>query len=173
VTPIDTDRLLLRCFVPEDAADLFALMNDPDWLRYIGDRGVHSIDAARERIENVFVPNLRDRGFGFYAMVEKSSGNMVGMCGLIRRDGLDGIDLGYALLPTARGRGYVVEAGKAMLDHAHSVLGLTRVLAIVHPENRASIAVLERLGMPNVGSVRLPGETIDLALHAFDARNNC
>ena len=163
----ETGRLNFVAFSPEHADDLFRLMNDPDWLRNIGDRGIRTIDDARAQIELKYRPQLREQGFGFFVLVDKASGAMAGMCGLIRREGLDGIDLGYALLPEFRGCGLAVEAATAVLAWAHAQLGLTRILAIVSPDNAASIAVLERVGMHFERFIRLPGEQKDLALHVW------
>ncbi|MBK8283691.1 MAG: GNAT family N-acetyltransferase [Ahniella sp.] len=165
----ETGRLRFVEFSPEYAPDLFRLMTDPDWLRNIGDRGVRSIDDARTQIEQKYRPQMREQGFGFFVLVDKASDSMAGMCGLIRRDGLDGIDLGYALLPEFRGRGLAVEAASAVLAWGQKQLGLSRVLAIVNPDNAASIAVLERVGMRFERLIRLPGEQKDLALHAWVA----
>lgn len=165
----DTPRLLLRPFEPADAEALFALMTDPDWLRFIGDRGVHSVADARRRIEERFRPDLLANGFGFLAVIDRATGAFAGMCGLIRRHGLPGIDLGYALLPAWRGRGYVREAASAMLAHAGDALGIATVYAIVLPGNDRSVAVLDQLGFRRSGQVRLPGETTDLDLYRRDA----
>lgn len=169
MSQLATPRLLLRPFVAGDADALFALMTDPDWLRFIGDRGVHSVDDARRRIEERFVPDLEARGFGFRAIVDRASGSFAGMCGLVRRDGLPGVDLGYALLPAWRGRGFVHEAATAVLANARDVLGIHTVLAIVLPGNDRSVAVLDLLGFRAAGSVRLPGGTEDLDLYRWDA----
>jgi RimJ/RimL family protein N-acetyltransferase len=90
------------------------------------------------------------------------------MCGLIRRDTLPGPDVGFAFLPEARGKGFAVESAAAVLARARDVLGIRRVLAITDPDNAASIRVLERIGMLREGSVRMPGEELDLALYARD-----
>ncbi len=165
----ETGRLNFVEFSPEYAEDLFRLMTDPDWLRNIGDRGIRTVDDARAQIEHKYRPHMREHGFGFFVLVDKASGAMAGMCGLVRRDGLDGIDLGYALLPEFRGRGLAVEAASAVLAWAHERLGLERVLAIVDPDNLASIGVLERVGMRFERFLRLPGEQKDLALHVWSA----
>jgi RimJ/RimL family protein N-acetyltransferase len=144
---LQTPRLVLRPFRAADAAFIVELLNDPGWLRFIGDRHVRDEAGAAAWIENRLQAAYRANGFGLWAMQRRADGELVGMCGLVRRDGLPEIDLGYALLPRHRGHGYVREAGAACLAHAADRLGRTRVLAITDPENERSIRVLASLGM--------------------------
>jgi ribosomal-protein-alanine N-acetyltransferase len=147
VSVLETDRLVLREFEPDDAAFVVRLLNDPGWLRFIGDRQVRDEAAARDWIERRLVTAYRQHGFGLWAMQRRADGALAGMCGLVRRDGLPEIDLGYALLPAFRGKGLVREAGAACLVHAALALGKRRVLAITDPDNERSIRVLAALGM--------------------------
>jgi RimJ/RimL family protein N-acetyltransferase len=144
---LETGRLVLREFGAGDAAFIVRLLNDPGWLRFIGDRQVRDEAAAVEWIERRLVPAYREHGFGLWAVQRRADGALAGMCGLVRRDGLPEIDLGYALLPQFRGQGLVREAGAACLEHAARALGRRRVLAITDPGNAASIRVLVGLGM--------------------------
>jgi ribosomal-protein-alanine N-acetyltransferase len=147
VSVLETDRLVLREFEPDDAAFVVRLLNDPGWLRFIGDRQVRDEAAARDWIERRLVTAYREHGFGLWAMQRRADAALAGMCGLVRRDGLPEIDLGYALLPAFRGQGLVREAGSACLAHAARALGKRRVLAITDPDNERSIRVLAALGM--------------------------
>lgn len=144
---LETERLRLRQFAPEDAAFVLELLNEPSWLRFIGDRGVRTLDDARAYIENGPRAMFARHGFSLLVAERKVDGAALGMCGLIRRDSLDAPDIGYALLPRAWGQGYAREAATAVLAHGHSVLGLPRILAITDPDNAASIRLLEELGM--------------------------
>ena len=170
---LQTPRLTLRWYRADDAPSLLALVNDPGWLQHIGQRHVHTLDDARRFIEERLVAAYVRQGFGLWAMERRDSGGVagevVGMCGLVRRDGLPGIDLGYALLPAHRGAGLVHEAATACLDHAHRVLGQTRVLAITSPDNHASARVLSKLGFAPQGRVTLPGEAVASDLYAWQA----
>ncbi len=147
VSVLQTARTSLRPFGADDAAFIVALLNDPKWLRFIGDRQVTDEASARAWIESRLVAAYRAQGFGLWALQRRADGELLGMCGLVRRDGLPEIDLGYALLPRHRGRGYVREAGAACLAYAAEVLAKRRVLAITDPGNERSIRVLASLGM--------------------------
>ena len=164
---IETDRLVLREQTPDDAAFVLTLVNDPDWLRYIGDRGVRTLGDARVYVQNAIGSYRRD-GFGLWLVEARGDAAPVGLCGLIKRDSLEDVDLGFAFLPAYRGRGYASEAATAVLDHGWRVLGLRRVVAIVSPDNAASVRVLEGLGFTFDRPVRLPGGD-GVSLFARDA----
>lgn len=166
---LETERLRLVRFERAHAADLFRLMNDPDWLRFIGDRGIRNIDDAIVQIEARYDAHFREHGFGFCAVTDKQHGHMIGLCGLIKRDTLPEVDLGYALLPEFRGQGYVQEIALACLQYARQQLGRREVLAIVNDDNQRSIAVLTRLGFVYRGPYRVPLEERDIALYAWQA----
>jgi len=91
-----------------------------------------------------------------YLVALRGSGERLGICGLISREGLSDVNIGYAFLQAYWGRGYALEAARAVLAHAHAALGLRRVLAITAPENQPSVRLLERLGMQEQGLVDLP-----------------
>jgi ribosomal-protein-alanine N-acetyltransferase len=155
---LSTPRLRLRLPRADDGAFLIRLMNDPDWLRHIGDRHVRDQDAAAAYVERRMLPSFHEHGFGMYVVEELATGAAVGICGLVRRSSLADVDLGFAFLPEQRGRGYAVEAGTAVLADARERLGMARVLAITTPDNAASARVLERLGMRSAGERTLDGE---------------
>lgn len=144
---ITTERLSLRELRPDDASFILALVNDADWLRYIGDRGVHTLDDALAYIVHGPVASYARNGFGLYGVELRGSGETIGMCGLIKRDTLDHVDIGFAFLPQHRGRGYAGEAAAATLAFGHDTLGLDRIVAIVSPGNVPSRRLLELLGM--------------------------
>ncbi|NKB88423.1 MAG: GNAT family N-acetyltransferase [Acidobacteria bacterium] len=160
-----TDRLVLRELIATDAEFIHELFTGEEFLRNIGDRGIRSPADARDYIERGPRASYRERGYGFYVIELKSTGIAAGICGLILRDGLDHADVGFALLPPHCGSGYATEAAVAVLAEADR-RGIDPVLAIAQPENGASLRVLEKIGMHRAGSVRLPGETIDLALYS-------
>ena len=144
---LSTDRLHLREITLNDAPFLFKLMNDKDWIQNIGDRGVHSVDDARNYISTRFLTSYDEKGFGFYAMTLKSNKKIIGIAGLIDRKGLDYIDIGYGLLPQYRGNGYAFEATKAIYDFGLDSLELPKIIAIVNPDNQSSINLLNKLGL--------------------------
>lgn len=156
LTPIETERLLLRELTVEDDAFILELLNDPDFIRYIVDRGVRDLEGAREYILAGPVASYREHGFGLYLVALKETGTPVGMCGLLRRETLPDVDIGFAFLHRYRGQGYAYEAASATVDHARA-LGLQRLVAITTPDNERSIRLVDRLGLRYEGVVHLPG----------------
>ncbi|HEX8610058.1 MAG TPA: GNAT family N-acetyltransferase [Telluria sp.] len=144
---LDTARLVLRTVEAADAPFYLELVNDPDFVANIGDRGIRTVDAARTHIDNGPVRMQAVLGHAIWLVEKKDSGVPIGMCGLIKRDTLPDVDLGYAFLPAWRGQGYAFEAARAVVDHARDRLGLARLLAITSPHNTASGALLEKLGL--------------------------
>ena len=163
---LHTPRLSLREMEPRDAAFILEQLTDPSFLTNIGDRGVHDLDSARAYIERWRANYARD-GYGLWLVELRDSGEVIGMAGIVRRDTLPSPDIGYALLPQHRSKGYAVEACAAVRDHAMQALGLPELLAIVSPGNAASVRVLERIGLRYRGEVRV-GEN-DLQLFALEA----
>ena len=143
---LSTERLVLRHLDESDASFIVELMNDPDWLRFIGDRGVRTLDDARGYIATGPGAMYARYGFGLYAVERRDEPGPIGICGLVRRDWLEDADLGFAFLPRFRRAGYAREAAAATLEHA-AALGRKRVLAIVSPENEVSVRLLTTLGM--------------------------
>jgi len=143
---IETERLVLRRLTTDDAAFILELLNDPAFLRYIGDKGVRTDADACRYIATGPMASYERHGFGLYRVELKDGGEPIGMCGLLKRDYLPDVDIGFALLPAYRSKGYTLEAASAVLAHARDTLGLERVLAITSPDNVASIGLLERLG---------------------------
>ncbi|AWF83519.1 GNAT family N-acetyltransferase [Microbulbifer sp. A4B17] len=141
-----------------DARLMLALLNDSDFLQNIGDRGVRSEDDARNYLLNGPIAMYRTHGFGMYK-VSMKNGTAIGICGLVKRAGLDGVDIGFALLPDFRGLGFALESAQAVMEYAKNELGLQRILAITQPENTPSIRLLEKLGLNRESNVVLPGET--------------
>jgi RimJ/RimL family protein N-acetyltransferase len=157
-TILQTNRLLLRELVPGDTAFLIALLNSPGWLRYIGDRNVRTEEQAQAYLEDRLLRSYRENGFGLYVVQHLENGQALGMCGIIKREGLEQPDIGFAFLPEYTGQGYAFEAASAVMEYAKNTLHLSTILAIVLPENLASIRLLEKLGMRQDGPFCLPGE---------------
>ncbi len=153
----ETHRLRLRWATASDAEFILELVNDPDWLRFIGDRGVQDLDAARVFIEERLVASYHEHGYGLYLTERREDGVPIGICGLVRREGLDGPDVGFAFLRAYRSLGFAYEAAAATLEFAGDDLGLERIFAVTEPDNHSSIRLLTRLGLRSTGMVRLPG----------------
>lgn len=152
---IQTDRLVLRWLTTEDAGFIRELLNDPDWLRYIGDRGVRTLEDARDYLLQGPIAMYAQVGFGLYRVELRESRVAIGICGLIKRDALKDVDLGFAFLPQYRGQGYAYEAAAATLEYGKRKLGLSRIVAIVSPENHLSIQLLRKLGLRFERKIRL------------------
>lgn len=158
---LQTDRLRLRELDSEDSAFILKLVNDPDWLRHIGDRGVRSLRDASDFIEEGPLASYSEHGYGLWLVETKDGSSPIGLCGVLKRRHLEQPDLGYALLPDYRGMGYATEACKGVLEYAKRKLGLEQVLAVVAPRNRRSVGLLEKLGYQAVGTTSMPqGERV-------------
>lgn len=162
----ETARLRLRRFESGDAAFIVELLNQPSFIRYIGDRGVHSEDDARRYLEAGPLASYAGPGYGLYGVELKASGAPIGMCGLLKRETLDAPDLGFAFLPAYEGHGYAHEAALAALEDARAQHGVARVLAITKPDNARSMRLLLRLGFVRQGVVELPAHGGPSALFA-------
>lgn len=166
-TLFSTPRLTIRPLTADDAPFILALVNDPDWLLHIGDRGIRTLEGAAAYIANGPAATIARHGFGLWLVERTEDGEPLGICGLIRRDTLDDVDLGFAFLPAFRGQGYAFEAAQGTLAHARERHGLRRLLAITTQGNGPSIRLLERLGFVFERCVRLAGEDVELRLFAI------
>lgn len=161
-----TPRLILRQLTPEDASFILVLLNTQGFIDNIGDKGVRTLQDAKDYIANGPAISYREHGFGLFAVVLAENGFPIGICGLIKRPTLAHVDLGYAFLPQHWGKGYAFEAAAASLELGKT-LGIERIVAIVSPHNQASKALLSKLGMkfetqlqltPNDAPVELFGQ---------------
>jgi [ribosomal protein S5]-alanine N-acetyltransferase len=168
IIPIKTEHLTLRSFSLDDAPFIHELLNDPDWIRFIGDRGIRTLDDARRQISEKYMAAYARDGFGLMLVVRNADGASVGMCGLIRRVGLDDVDIGFAFLLRYRGQGIALEAARAALAHGGDVLKLTRVVGITLPANVASISLMEKIGLTFESQVTLPNDPETLHLYGIN-----
>jgi [ribosomal protein S5]-alanine N-acetyltransferase len=146
VSRIETGRLVLREFTEGDAAFVLRLLNEPSFLRYIGDRGVRDLDDARRYIADGPVAGYARYGHGLMRVDRKADGATVGMCGVLKRDALPDPDIGFSFLPEYWSQGYALEAAQAALAHARATLALGRIVAITTVDNAPSMRLLEKLG---------------------------
>ena len=161
---LETERLVLRRLATSDAAFILELLNEPSFLRYVGDKGVRTLDDARIYVENTPLASYQKHGFGMY-LTSLKDGTPIGICGLVKRDTLLDVDVGFAFLPEYWSQGYAFESATAVLGHAKEDFGLTRIVAIVNPDNQRSIKLLERLGLMFERAVRLKAESTEILLH--------
>jgi [ribosomal protein S5]-alanine N-acetyltransferase len=161
---LQTDRLILRKMSTEDASFILEMLNDPEFIKFVGDRKVRTLEDAERYIAQGPTATYESHGYGYYVVELKETGVPIGMCGLRARNGLDAPDLGYSFLSAYRGRGYATEAAAALLQYARTVLGLSTVTAICSPDHNASIAVLKKIGFSYDRDLRLPGDEVELSL---------
>jgi RimJ/RimL family protein N-acetyltransferase len=150
--PLVTKRLIIREIISSDAPFIIKILNDPGFLKNIGDRNVRSLSDAENFIESRYIDSYQKNGFGMYLVELKESGIAIGQCGLIKRDSLPDIDIGFAFLESQTGKGYAVEAGLAVLTFAKEKLKLKRLIGFTLPHNFASQKVLQKIGLKKEGS---------------------
>jgi [ribosomal protein S5]-alanine N-acetyltransferase len=165
--PIETERLLIRPLTTNDAGFILELLNDPSFIQNIGDRNVRNIQDAQAYILNGPIASYAKNGFGLCLVTLKQTSESMGMCGLIKRDTLEDVDIGYAFLPRYRSKGYASEAAAATLYFGWNHAGLKRIVAITDPANTSSNHVLERLGFVFEKMVKIAVDDIDLNLYAI------
>lgn len=163
---LETDRLVLRRLALDDAPFILALLNEPSFIQNIGDKGVRTLDDARAYLSNGPLASYERYGFGLFAVESRETGEVMGICGLIKRDSLDDVDLGFAFLPAYWGQGYAVEAAAAVKRYGRERFGLRRIVAITIPSNRGSMRVLEKVGFRFEKMVRLTEDGEELRLYS-------
>ncbi len=164
-----TERLFLREFNTGDAGFILELLNNPSWIKYIGDKNILDTNDALNYINNGPLKSYQTHGFGLYLVALKATEKPIGMCGLIKRDGLEDVDIGFALMPEYAGNGFAYEIASATLDHAKNKLGIEKVVAITSHDNENSIKLLNKLGLYFKKITRLHAEAEALML--FEAEN--
>lgn len=162
---LTTPRLTLRWLVPEDDAFILKLLNEPGWLRYIGDRGIRTLDDARGYIKAPLAM-IASKGFGLYCVTLRDEGTAIGLCGLLQRDTLPDPDIGFSMLSEHARKGYTAEAAAAVLRYERERHGIGRVLAITSIDNVASQNLLLGLGFVADGQVRMSNDAELLNLYA-------
>ena len=169
---LETERLVLRRLSSDDAEFILELLNQPSFLRYIGDKGVRTTEDAVRYIQTGPVASYERFGFGLYLVELKETRVPIGMCGLLKRDTLLDPDVGFAFLPDYWSQGYAFEAASSVMSYGREVLGLPRIVAITSRDNDASIKLLEKIGLKfeglikpseDLGEVSLFGTTPDIS----------
>ncbi|WP_226646197.1 GNAT family N-acetyltransferase [Mesobacillus subterraneus] len=163
----ETERLNIRWLEVSDQEFIFTLLNEPGWLNYIGDKGIRSLEDAKNYILTGPRKMYEKFGFGLFVVELKESKLPVGLCGLIKRDGLEDVDIGYAFLAQHQSKGYAFESAKGTLEYARK-LGLERIVAITTKDNASSSKLLEKLGMTFEEYVTLPQDDEELKLYAIN-----
>ena len=165
---LETERLTLRELTTDDAEFSLRLLNEPSFLRFIGDKGVRNLQDARQYILNGPVASYNQNGFGLYLVVLKSTNTSIGMCGLIKRETLTDVDIGFAFLPEFWNKGYALESATAVFSYGKDVLKLPRIVAITNKDNVTSGKLLERLGLHFDRLIDLNGDGDETKLFISD-----
>jgi ribosomal-protein-alanine N-acetyltransferase len=161
---LETERLILRQMRAEDAEFIFELVNEAAFIRNIGDKGVRTLDDARNYILNGPVASYAKFGFGLYMVALRETGEAIGICGLLKRDSLGDVDIGFAFLERFRKKGFAYEAAAAVMGYGRNALGLKRIVAITSADNDGSMRVLEKIGLRFEKTIRMPGSDEDIRL---------
>lgn len=143
----ETNRLLTTKFTENDATFFYKLANSPNWIRYIGDRGLKTVTDAQLYLKEDTLKSYTEFGFGFYKLQLKENGELIGTSGLVKRDWLEYVDIGFALLPEYEGKGFGFEASEEILKLAKNQFHLNKILAITLPTNKKSVKLIEKLGL--------------------------
>ena len=165
---LGTKRLTVRQFALDDAAFILRLLNEPSFINNVTDRGIRSLEDAERYVGEVLIASYEQHGFGSWRVSLNESDTPIGLAGLVKRDCIDDVDLGYALLPEYWGQGYAFEAASAILQYARAHLGYHRVAAIVNDDNEPSIRLLGKLGFKHERMIRLPDETEEIRLFSAE-----
>ncbi len=165
---LETERTILREVAIDDAEFILDLLNQPSFIRYIGDRNVRTVSEARDYIENRFRESYKQFGFGMYAVELKETGTPIGICGFVRRNTLPDADIGFAFLPQYCSKGFAFESASAAMKYGRDVLGLKRVLAITSQNNESSVRLLEKINFKFESLIKLPPDDEELKLFSSD-----
>jgi RimJ/RimL family protein N-acetyltransferase len=163
---IETERLRLRPVTVDDADLMLAIWNDPAFIHNVSDRGIRTVEQAREAIEGGAQKLFEDYGYGPYCMSLKSDGSMIGICGLFKRHNLEDPDIGFGVLPDFCGKGYAGEAAAAVVNFARNELGIAVLNAIVSPTNAPSIGLIKKLGLTFDQMITMPGDDDAICLYS-------
>ena len=157
---LQTPRATIRPVASEDADFFYELMNSPGWLKFIGDRGIHTVDDARRQIERTYLPSATEYGLGYYVIIPNDTENPVGVCGFLKRDTMQNPDFGFAMLPTAQGRGLALEACSSLLNHARNAMDIKVLDAVTRLDNVKSMRLLDRLNFSRLSDLESNGEQL-------------
>ncbi len=165
---LETSRLLLCYLDEEDAPFILELLNDPAFIRHIGDKGVRSLDDAKDYLRSGPLQSYAQHGFGLFLTILSEDHTSVGICGLLQRNELDDPDLGFAFLPRYRSQGYAAESAAAVLEFGAKEFGMRRIVAITSPDNHSSIKLLQKVGLQFEDTIRLGEQSNRVNLYAVD-----
>ncbi len=168
MTILETERLRLRRLSLDDAAFILELLNEPSFLHFVGDKGVRTLDDARDYILTGPMASYERHGFGLYLVERKEKGIPMGICGLLKRDALDDVDVGFAFCPAFWLQGYAFESASAVIAYGRRALGLNRIVAVTQSDNVGSIKTLEKIGLTFEKMISLSEDGPEIQLFASE-----
>lgn len=168
---LSTPRLTIRYLTTDDSAFILELLNDPAFIKNIGDRGVRNLEDAQKYILNGPVTMYEKYGFGLFLVELTEEKLPIGMCGLLKRDSLEDVDIGFAFLPQFTSKGYAFESASAVCEWGRHVHQLKRIAGIVNPDNEGSIRLLEKLGMKYERMILMPGDKEEIKYFAVEFKD--
>jgi RimJ/RimL family protein N-acetyltransferase len=163
----ETERLILKPTTEEDAEFIFELFNTPKWIKYVGDRNIRTVEDAGGYIRTKMLSQRKRLGYSNYSVIRKADKCKIGLCGLFDRDGVDGIDIGFAILPEYEKKGYAFESANKLKNVAFNEFGLKEINAITVKDNLSSQKLLNRLGLKLSGTTKLPEDDKELLLYTI------
>ena len=163
---VETERLILRRMSVADASFMLETLNEPSFIRNVADRGVRTVEDAADYIRSKMLPSYEHFGFGFYIVELKESATPIGVCGIVKRETMEDVDVGYSLLDRFAGNGYAYEAAAAVMEYGRTTHGLKRIVGVTSPDNHRSIKLLEKLGLRYEKMVQLSTFETPSALYA-------
>jgi RimJ/RimL family protein N-acetyltransferase len=164
---LQSARLELRPLTLDDADLMLAVWNDPAFYKYVGDRGIRTVEAAQEALAEGAFPLYEKYGYGPFRVALRANDEPIGTCGLFRREGYDDADIGWSVLPAYWGKGYAFEAARAVLAFAFDEVGLSRITAFISPDNVPSLGLARKLGLGYERMARLVGDDEDVCLYSM------
>jgi len=164
----ETERLILRPTELEDAPFTLELLNTPKWLKYIGDRKVYNLEDAANYINEKIKPQYEKLGFSNYIVIRKSDNAKIGNCGLYDREGLEGVDIGFAFLPDYEKKGYAFEAAQKVMSLGFDLFKVKKIKAITTRDNVSSQKLIEKLGLKYIKMIRIPKDEEELMLYEIE-----
>ena len=164
----ETERLIIRPTSQSDSEFIFILLNTPKWLKYIGDRNIKTVENAKEYIKEKMIPQLERLGYSNYTLTTKQGNQKIGTCGLYDREGIEGIDIGFAFLPEYEKKGFAFESSNKLKEVAFSEFGIKTISAITIKDNISSQKLLEKLGLKLIGTTKIPNDDEELLLYKIE-----
>lgn len=148
---LESERLIIREAKVSDAPFYFNLFNDPDWIQFIGDKKLKTIEETEKYLKDILFKNAQLNGLGFFTVILKDTHKSIGTSTALQREKSGFVDIGYGFLPKGRGNGYATEATKLIIEYVRKTFQQEKVYAFTMPHNKASQKLLKKIGFKFIG----------------------